>query len=87
MKIYTTAHFERKYKKLIKKNPRLSSQIDKKVSLVQKNLSHPSLRLHKLSGKKIETWSFSIETNLRIIFKKVKGGILMIDIGSHDEVY
>ena len=48
------------------------------------------LKTHKLSGKLKDLWSFSVGYDLRIIFyftkDKPKKAIL-IDIGTHDEVY
>jgi len=86
MKILISPYFERKYKKLIKKDRSLSKILDKKFSLFRKNKKYPSLRLHKLEGK-VEEWSISVKGNLRIIFKYVKEGIYITDIGPHDEVY
>ncbi len=52
MIIYLTASYERKHKKLINRDSKLSQKIKQKLQLLQKNQKHPSLRLHKLSGKK-----------------------------------
>ena len=87
MKIFATSHFERKYKKLVRKDPRLWQLIDRKLALFCQEPNHNSLRLHKLSGKKIQVWSISVGKKLRLIFRPVKKGILVIDIGTHDEVY
>ena len=49
-----------------------------------------SLRTHKLSGKLRGAWSFSVAFDIRVVFvftkDKPKKAIL-VDIGSHDEVY
>ena len=87
MKFFLSLHFQKKYKKLIKNNPQLSLLIDDKFSLFTINPKHSSLRLHKLKGKTVDQWSISIKSNLRIIFQYVKEGILITNIGSHDEVY
>ena len=48
----------------------------------------PQLRTHKLSGKLAEQWAFSIDDDFRIVFEFVgKDQVLLIDVGSHDEVY
>lgn len=48
------------------------------------------LKTHKLSGKLKDLWSFSIEYDLRVVFyftkDKPKKAVL-VDIGTHDEVY
>ncbi len=86
MEIYPSTYFSQKYKKLVKKHQQLSLKIDKKLQLLSENRNHPSLRLHKLSGKSIK-WSISVTGDLRILFEYVSDGILLVDIGSHDEVY
>jgi addiction module RelE/StbE family toxin len=48
------------------------------------------LRTHKLSGKLKSLWSFSIDYNLRIVFfftKDKPTKAVLVDIGTHDEVY
>ena len=86
MKVLVSPYFKRKYRKLAKKDRSLSRVLDKKISLFKRNKNYPSLRLHKLEGK-TEEWSISIKGNLRIIFKYVKEGIYITDIGPHDQVY
>lgn len=87
MRIFISPYFKKRYQRLIKKNPQLRTLTDKKISLFEKNPLHHSLRLHKLSGKVIDQWSISLKGDLRIVFQYVKEGILLTDIGSHDEVY
>lgn len=86
MEIFLSPHFQNKYKKIKKKNKNLANKLDKKFDLFRKNPNHPSLRLHKLTGRKNQ-WSISIKRNLRVIFQYVKSGVLLVDIGSHKEVY
>lgn len=48
------------------------------------------LKTHKLSGKLRGLWSFSIEQDVRVVFYFTKDKpqkAVLVDIGSHDEVY
>ena len=46
------------------------------------------LRTHKLSGKLSGQWAFSIDDDYRVIFELIdQDNVLMIDFGTHDEVY
>jgi len=46
------------------------------------------LRTHKLSGKLQGLWAFSIDDDHRVVFEFIdQQRVLLIDIGSHDEVY
>lgn len=87
MTIHLSKNFLRNYKKLLKKNPQLKVRITEKLSLIQDNPNHPSLHLHKLQGKMITDWSIAISQDLRVIFIYVEEGILLVDIGKHEEVY
>jgi len=87
MNIYLSSDFSRNFKKLTKRNNELRQKIKEKIKLFEKNPRYPSLHLHKLIGKETESWSISIEADLRIVLQYVKDGILLIDIGKHEEVY
>lgn len=85
MNIRTTAYFDKKILKKIRKNSQLKEKIKKQIGLLKENLRHPSLRLHKLSGKSAQEYSFWIEGNLRITFMIINNVILFTDIITHDE--
>ncbi|MBU2444937.1 MAG: hypothetical protein KJ666_05115 [Bacteroidetes bacterium] len=54
---------------------------------------NPKLKSHKLKGALEGSWACSVDYNLRIVFDIVKNQqtnqdeILLIDIGTHEEVY
>ena len=76
-----------KLKKLVKKDFKLEERIETKLKLFMLNFKHPSLRLHKIKSRSVDMWSISIDKNLRIMFVYRDYGILLTDIGGHDEVY
>lgn len=63
------------------------------MRLLQNDPFHNSLKTHKLKGVLDGSWACSVDYDLRIIFDFVKNPdtketeILLIDIGSHEEVY
>lgn len=87
MNIYVSSAYIKTHRKLTKNNPLLTEKIKEKIALFQNNPLHPSFRLHKLSGKQIDQWSISVSSNIRVIFQYVAEGVLLTDIGSHNEVY
>lgn len=87
MRIFLSAQFKKSFRKLKKKNPQIILTVKEKTEFFQENPRHPSLRLHKLQGKKIILWSFWIKSDLRITFTYVSKGVLFVNIGSHKEVY
>ena len=80
-------HFIAQYKKIAKRNKKLSDQIKEKIVLFLSDKNNTSLNLHKLKGNMGESWSFSIESNIRVILTYSNDEAIFTDIGSHDEVY
>ena len=81
-------HFRSSLKRLARKQPEVMTAVIEKILLFNHNINHPSLKLHKLSGTLKDHWSFSIEYDLRIVFRYTNdSNILFIDIGNHNEVY
>lgn len=87
MEIEFDRKFSRKLVKIHRKYRQLGEKIDDKIKLFASRPNTSSLNLHKLNQGKRGYWSISIESDLRIIFCFTKTGILLTDIGSHDEVY
>jgi addiction module RelE/StbE family toxin len=82
-----TSSVQKKIRKLAKRHPELVSKFDIRLSILQRNPRHASLRLHKLEGSEHQTWSISITESLRALFVYVDDGILIVDVGTHDDVY
>ncbi len=87
MEIEFDSKFSRKLIKISRKRRQLGNKIDDKIKLFVSHPNAPGLNLHKLRQGQRGYWSISIESDLRIIFCFTKTGILLTDIGSHDEVY
>ena len=93
MKVGWSSRSLRAFKRLIRKNPRLRPLIEKTLKQLEDNHFHPSLRTHKLTGELANIWSCSIDYQYRILFEFIKdtatgdNAILLLNIGSHDEVY
>jgi toxin HigB-1 len=80
--------FKRSYKKRVRNNSRLKKKFWEKMEVFLENPFFPQLRTHKLSGKLAGQWAFSVDNDCRIIFEFVgEDRVLLIDVGSHDEVY
>ncbi|MEA2047215.1 MAG: type II toxin-antitoxin system mRNA interferase toxin, RelE/StbE family [Campylobacterota bacterium] len=81
--------YEKKAIKFFKKHKDIYLQYEKTIELLQHNPQHPSLRLHKLQGKMNQFSSVSINMKYRVIidFIIVDEVIILIDIGSHDDIY
>lgn len=88
-----TAKSQRTFKRLIRKSPQLRPLIEKTLRQLAEDPYHPSLRTHKLVGDLSDIWACSVDYNHRILFEFVQkaesdlDAILLLNIGSHDEVY
>jgi addiction module RelE/StbE family toxin len=88
-----SAGFVRKFKRLIKKNPQMRSQVEKVLHLLREDPFDSSLRTHKLKGDLDGVWSCSVDYDNRILFEFVNNSesgeedILLLTLGSHDDVY
>lgn len=88
-----SSSFKRAFKRTIKKDPLYKDKIINSMLLLQQDPFNPMLKTHKLKGILEGSWSCSVDYNLRIIFDLITNPeineteILLIDIGTHDEVY
>lgn len=85
MEIYLSSSFKRSYKRRIQKYPKKVIQVKETLSIFRTDQNYPSLNLHKLSGN--NRWSIKVRMDLIITLVYVDEGVLLMDIGSHDEVY
>ena len=86
--IYTKSYLKRAVK-FVKRHPNLLSQYEKTLRLLELNPFHPALRLHRLSGPLRNLHSISINISYRITleFLVEDGKIVLVNVGSHVEVY
>ena len=47
----------------------------------------PLLRTHKLKGELADYWTFSVDNDLRVLFRWVGEEAFLVNLGSHSEVY
>jgi addiction module RelE/StbE family toxin len=91
--IVWSSGFSRTLKRLIRQKPQLRLTIEQTLQQLAEDPFHPSLRTHKLKGELSDKWACSIDYSNRILFKFVENldsgeeEILLLTVGSHDEVY
>lgn len=83
------ASFKRSYKKRISNDFLLKKKFWDAIALFAENPFDEKLNTHKLTGKLKGLWAFSVSYDCRVVFKFPDNSksVLLIDIGSHDEVY
>ena len=88
-KIEITQTYSKKVLKFLKKHKDITPKYKKVIRLLEADPFHPSLRLHKLSGKLNILHSVSIDMQYRITieFYIEDEKIIPVNIGTHDSVY
>jgi mRNA-degrading endonuclease YafQ of YafQ-DinJ toxin-antitoxin module len=89
VKILYTQSYIRRARKFAKKHPEMLSQYEKTLRLLEAGPAHPSLGLHRLSGKLEGLYSVSINKSCRISLEFIvqDDTIIPVDVGTHDEIY
>ena len=87
MQYSITKELNIRLKKIKEKQPQLLKKIRKQLLLFEENPRHTSLRTHKLKGTLQNTWSITIEDNIRMLYFIKDEEAVFFSIGSHDEVY
>ncbi|MFZ0962338.1 MAG: type II toxin-antitoxin system mRNA interferase toxin, RelE/StbE family [Terriglobia bacterium] len=83
--------FVRRAKRILKRNPLASQDLQSTLELLATDCFHPRLKTHKLKGELEGSWACSASYDLRIVFKFVpyegSESILLLTLGTHEEVY
>jgi mRNA interferase YafQ len=85
--------FKKAFKRFVRKNPQLQEKIFETIELLVSDPFASSLKSHKLSGQLKGLWACSVAYDCRVIYtfrreqNTDREAIVLIDIGTHDEVY
>ena len=84
-----TDQYNRRAAKFLKRQPNVETLYVKTLELLELNPHHPSLRLHRLSGKLEGLQSISINLKYRITIEIIitESDIVLINVDDHDAVY
>lgn len=87
--IQATDKFLRQAKKFFKKHQDLKSRFAKLTTALAKGPFQPALELHPLSGKLEGIWAVCLTYKYRVTLTIMitEKEIILLDIGTHDEVY
>lgn len=87
----TTPKFNRAFRKFVRRNPKLQQQIEATLIQMQADVYDSSLGTHNLLGKLEGLKACSCGYDCRIVFSIEQEleteTIVLLDIGTHDDVY
>ena len=83
------AFFERTARRFLKHHPEMRGVFSDVLHKLERNPRDPELRLHELRGKLAGRQAVSLTYSYRIVLtlKITEREIILLDVGSHDEVY
>ena len=84
MKLTASSHFLRRAKKL--RDPE-AEMLQAALRRFVANPRDPLLRTNKLRGELADYWAFSVDDDLRVLFRWEGEEVLLVNLGSHDVVY
>jgi len=81
MEVFFTPKFIKQYSKL---ENDLKEEVKEKIELFKYKKNHKNLKVHKLKGDLKKNFSFSVNYQIRIVFKKENDNYYLLTIGDHD---
>lgn len=84
MRVVASAQFSRRARKL--KPPR-DELLSAALRRFEADPQDPLLRTHKLKGELADYWAFSVDNDLRVLFRWDGDVCFFVSVGTHDEVY
>jgi mRNA interferase YafQ len=86
-KLVLSQKFRRSLRKFVKGNPKLQTQVETSLILLQEDVFTLKLDTHLLRGELAGLYACSCGYDCRIVFSIEDNQIILLDVGSHDEVY
>ena len=78
-------------RRVVRRQPHVAEDLHAALALLAEDVFHPQLRSHKLKGRFAGSWACSVGYDLRIVFRFVQHedseALLLVTVGTHDEVY
>lgn len=84
MRLSASSRFLRKAKKLREPQASMLRAVLRRFAV---DPNDPLLRLHKLKGDLADYWAFSVDDDLRVLFRWEGDEAFLVNLGSHEEVY
>ena len=91
--LVVTSRFDRSFRRVVGKHPPMRAQIETTLRRMAADINDPRLRMHHLSGQLAGLHACTVNYDCRIVFSKQKHPktgaevLILVNIGTHDEVY
>jgi mRNA-degrading endonuclease YafQ of YafQ-DinJ toxin-antitoxin module len=87
--LVTTQQFERRARKFVRKHPDLRPALRDTLDDLSRDPFQPRLKLHPLAGNLagVQAVGLTHSYRLTLLLRVTEQEIVLLDIGTHDEVY
>jgi len=88
-----SAAFVRAFKRAVRRQPELRARVECTLKQLAEDPFYRTLHSHKLKGELAGAWACTVDYDKRILFEFVQNPdsgeeeILLLTMGTHDEVY
>ena len=84
-----TETLSRTARRFLRRHPELRGELETVLGRLERDPTHPSLRLHPLKGRHRGKHAVSLTYSYRIVLvlALTDAEIVLLDVGSHDDVY
>lgn len=85
--------FVRAFRRVARRQPQLRARVERTLQQLAEDPFNPVLHSHKLKGELAGTWACTVDYTYRILFELVRNPesgeeeVLLLTMGTHDEVY
>jgi mRNA-degrading endonuclease YafQ of YafQ-DinJ toxin-antitoxin module len=85
--------FVRAFKRAVRRQPELRARVERTLEQLAQDPFHPTLHSHKWKGELTGAWACTVDYDNRILFEFAQNPelgeeeILLLTMGTHDEVY
>jgi mRNA interferase YafQ len=86
-KLVPSPKFKRSLRRYLKRNNKFQKQAESTLMLLQGDIVASKLETHPLQGVLADLFACSCGYDCRIIFSLEDEQIILLDVGTHDEVY
>lgn len=86
-KIVISPKFERSLRRYIRRHPDLKKRLELVIQQIESDVFAPSLETHSLKGKLDGLQGCSCGYDCRIVLRIEPETVILLDIGTHDDVY
>lgn len=86
-RIEYTKQFQRRLKRRYSHQPKVIERLDYHIEVFNSGVRKEPINDHPLTGKLKGLRAFSVGGDVRVVYQETEDRYLLLDIGSHNQVY